>query len=263
MVFSCRFILHSSLFIFHFSFAYTPSVMELKRLAALLALLLFLPGCKDNTAQTFSPTDPAADTEPIAYMALTFDDGPNQTYTPRLLDGLKERDVHATFFLIGNLAETNDALVWRIAAEGHQIGNHSYDHAQLSKLSQWETKQDVQKCDEILRDILGQGDYWVRPPYGIMTDAECACMDTPLINWSVDTEDWKSQNVDSILDIVYRDCFDGCIILFHDSYQTSVEAALAAVDHLSAQGVKFVTVGDLFAIKGITPENGKTYRSVK
>lgn len=237
--------------------------MELKRLAALLALLLFLPGCKDNTAQTFSPTDPAADTEPIAYMALTFDDGPNQTYTPRLLDGLKERDVHATFFLIGNLAETNDALVWRIAAEGHQIGNHSYDHAQLSKLSQWETKQDVQKCDEILRDILGQGDYWVRPPYGIMTDAECACMDTPLINWSVDTEDWKSQNVDSILDIVYRDCFDGCIILFHDSYQTSVEAALAAVDHLSAQGVKFVTVGELFAIKGITPENGKTYRSVK
>lgn len=234
--------------------------MKLKRLAALLALLLFLPGCKPKTVQTAACTE---DTEPTAYMALTFDDGPSQKYTPQLLDGLKERDVHATFFLVGNLAEVNDALVWRIAAEGHQIGNHSYDHAQLSEMTEWETKQDIKKCDEILRDILGQGDYWVRPPYGMMTEGECACMDTPLIKWSVDTEDWKSKNVDSILDILYRDCFDGCIILFHDCYETSVEAVLAAIDHLSSQGVRFVTVEELFAIKGITPEKGKTYCSAK
>lgn len=244
-------------FIFPLSAAYTPSVMKLKRFAALLALLLFLPGCAPDAVPTAVCP---ANNEPTAYMALTFDDGPNETYTPRLLDGLKERDVHATFFLIGSLAETNDALVWRIAAEGHQIGNHSYDHARLDKLTDWETKQDIKTCDEILQRILGQGDYWIRPPYGCLTEGECACMDTPLINWSVDTEDWKSQNVDSILDIVYRDCFDGCIILFHDSYPTSVEAALAAVDHLTAQGVRFVTVEELFAIKGVTPENGKTYR---
>ena len=234
--------------------------MKLKRLAALLALLLFLPGCTPDAAQAAVCS---ADTEPTAYMALTFDDGPNQKYTPQLLDGLKERDVHATFFLVGNLAEMNDALVWRIAAEGHQIGNHSYDHAKLDKLTEWESRQDVKKCDEILQDILGQGSYWVRPPYGCLTDAECACMDTPLINWSVDTEDWKSQNVDSILDIAYRDCFDGCIILFHDSYKTSVEAALMLIDHLQEQGVKFVTVEELFAVKGVTPENGKSYRMVK
>ena len=236
--------------------------MHLKRLAALLALLLFLPGCTAGQTSAFAQTD-TEETDPTAYMALTFDDGPNAQYTPQLLDGLKERNVHVTFFLIGNLAETNDALVWRIAAEGHQIGNHSYDHARLDKLSEWETKQDIKKCDAILQEILGQGSYWVRPPYGCLTEGECACMETPLINWSVDTEDWKSQNVDSILDIVYRDCFDGCIILFHDGYQTSVEAALTAIDHLMAQGVQFVTVEELFSIKGIMPEGGKTYRSVK
>ena len=237
--------------------------MDLKRFAVLVALLLFLPGCKADTADRSAAAPCDELTEPTAYMALTFDDGPNQTYTPRLLDGLKERDVHATFFLVGNLAETNDALVWRMAAEGHQIGNHSYDHARLDKLTEWETRQDIKRCDEILREILGQGSYWVRPPYGCLTDGECACMDTPLINWSVDTEDWKSRNVDSILDIVYRDSFDGCIILFHDGYETSVEAALAAVDHLMEQGVRFVTVEELFAVKGVTPENGKTYRCAK
>ena len=195
-------------------------------------------------------------------VAFTFDDGPS-THTAALLDGLKERNVHVTFFLVGNLAECNDALVWRIAAEGHQIGNHSYDHARLDKMSEWETKQDIKKCDEVLRDILGQGSYWVRPPYGCLTAGECACMETPLINWSVDTEDWKSQNKDSILDIIYRDSFDGCIILMHDCYPTTVDAALAAVDHFREQGIKFVTVEELFAIKGITPEGGKTYRSVK
>ena len=235
--------------------------MDLKRLAALLALLLFLPGC--TKPKSVGAAACADGIEPTAYMALTFDDGPNQKYTPKLLDGLKERDIHATFFLVGDLAETNDALVWRIAAEGHQIGNHSYDHAKLDQMSEWETKQDIKKCSEVLCDILGQGEYWVRPPYGCLTDGECACMNTPLINWSVDTEDWKSRNVDSILDIVYRDCFDGCIILFHDCYETSVEAALAAADHLTEQGVKFVTVEELFAIKGVTPEKGVTYRCVR
>ena len=234
--------------------------MHLKRFAALLALLLVLTGCKPADVPTAVCY---ADIEPTAYIALTFDDGPNEKYTPQLLDGLKERNVHATFFLVGNLAETNDALVWRIAAEGHQIGNHSYDHARLDKLTEWETKQDIKRCNEVLQGILGQGTYWVRPPYGCLTEGECVCMDTPLINWSVDTEDWKSQNVDSILDIIYRDSFDGCIILMHDCYRTSVEAALAAVDHFQEQGVQFVTVEELFALRGITPERGKTYRSAK
>ena len=225
-----------------------------------MALLLFLTGC---TPAAVSTTACHTENKPTGYMALTFDDGPNAQYTPQLLDGLKERNVHVTFFLVGNLAECNDALVWRIAAEGHQIGNHSYDHARLDKMSEWETKQDIKKCDEVLRDILGQGSYWVRPPYGCLTAGECACMETPLINWSVDTEDWKSQDKDSILDIIYRDSFDGCIILMHDCYPTTVDAALAAIDHFREQGIKFVTVEELFAIKGITPEGGKTYRSVK
>ena len=238
------------------------TVMQLKRMLVLLLCLIICTGC--STGTDFLPAAEVVE-QPgkTAYMALTFDDGPSEKYTPQLLDGLKERDVHVTFFLVGNLAETNDALVWRIAAEGHQIGNHSYDHAKLSGMTEWEAKQDVYKCREILCQILGEGEYWVRPPYGCLSEGEKCVMEVPLINWSVDPEDWKVQDTDEILDVIYRDCFDGCIILLHDQYAPTVEAALEAIDHLSAQGVQFVTVEELFQIKGVIPEAGVVYRAVQ
>ena len=202
------------------------------------------------------------DREEIKYVALTFDDGPSPRCTPQLLDGLKERGVRATFFVVGCQVVKDPDIVIRMAAEGHQVGNHSYDHKELDKLSCGEAAEDMQRNNDLLCQLLGEGDYWVRPPYGLLSQEEMAALTVPIINWSVDTEDWKSKDAEKILDIIYRDAGDGDIILLHDRYLNSVDAALRAVDHLQQQGYRFVTVAELLALKGVEPEGGEVYRSV-
>ena len=199
----------------------------------------------------------------IKYVALTFDDGPSPRCTPQLLDGLKERGVRATFFVVGCQVVKDPDIVERMAAEGHQVGNHSYDHKELDKLSAWEAAEDMRKNEALLRELLGEGDYWVRPPYGLLSEEERQALTVPVIGWSVDTEDWKSKDAGKILDIIYRDIEDGDIILLHDRYLNSVSAALQAVDHLQQQGYRFVTVAELLALRGIQPEGGETYRQAK
>lgn len=109
----------------------------------------------------------------------------------------------------------------------------------------------------------GTGAYWLRPPYGFLSDRELCALGTPVICWSVDTEDWKSRDVDSILDIVLRRAGDGDILLLHDCYATSVTAALEIVDRLQPRGVRFVTVEELFAVKGVEPACGTLYYRVR
>ena len=196
----------------------------------------------------------------IKYVALTFDDGPSPRCTPQLLDGLKERGVRATFFVVGCQVVKDPDIVIRMAAEGHQVGNHSYDHAQLDSLTCAQALADLQKNDDLLQELLGAGEYWVRPPYGLCSDREAESLTVPLVNWSVDTEDWKSKDADRIVDIIYRQTGDGDIILLHDRYQNTVDAVLRAVPHLQEQGYVFVTVAELLTLKGITPEAGVTYR---
>ena len=116
---------------------------------------------------------------------------------------------------------------------------------------------------ESLRQVLGDGSYWLRPPYGFLSDRELCALGTPVICWSVDTEDWKSRDVDSILDIVLRRAGDGDILLLHDCYATSVTAALEIVDRLQPRGVRFVTVEELFAVKGVEPACGTLYHRVR
>lgn len=215
--------------------------------------------CGQQTQQTVA----AEETENTCYVALTFDDGPSAKYTPKLLDGLRERGVQATFFLIGSMAEENEALVHRMKEEGHQIGNHSYDHAKLTEMTCETALADITHGNEVLCQLAGEQNYWVRPPYGFIGEDTCCEVSAPLIAWSVDTLDWKTQDVGKILDIIYRDYADGAIILMHDQYAASVEAALQAIDHLQAQGVQFVTVQDLFAKKNADPVCGRLYRMVK
>ena len=201
--------------------------------------------------------------ENVKYVALTFDDGPSPRCTPRLLDGLQERGVRATFFVVGCQVVKDPDIVIRMAAEGHQIGNHSYDHQKLDKLSLQEAAEDMGKNNDLLCQLLGEGDYWIRPPYGLLSEAELKEITVPVVGWSVDTEDWKSKNTGKILDVIYREISDGDIILLHDRYLSSVEAALQAVDHLQQQGYQFVTVAELLALRGIEPEGGVTYRCAK
>ena len=220
-----------------------------------------IAGDRDSAVAADSGTA-LPDREEIKYVALTFDDGPSPRCTPQLLDGLKERGVRATFFVVGCQVVKDPDIVIRMAAEGHQVGNHSYDHKELDKLSCGEAAEDMQRNNDLLCQLLGEGDYWVRPPYGLLSQEEMAALTVPIINWSVDTEDWKSKDAEKILDIIYRDAGDGDIILLHDRYLNSVDAALRAVDHLQQQGYRFVTVAELLALKGVEPEGGEVYRSV-
>ena len=229
-----------------------------RRAGIVLALLLVLTG--RTPAEPAGPAaEPAA--EPV-YMALTFDDGPSPSNTPRLLEGLSRRGVRATFFLVGSRIEGREDLVRRIRQEGHQIGNHSFGHGDLTDLSAAQALADLDKCSRALEQVLGPGSYWLRPPYGFISQEELCALGTPAICWSVDTEDWKSRNVDSILDIVLRQAGDGDILLLHDCYPTSVTAALEIVDRLQPRGVQFVTVEELFAVKGVQPACGTLYRRV-
>ena len=232
----------------------------------LLTALLLITACAGAQlpeTHDAAAADSAATLEDIKYVALTFDDGPSPRCTPQLLDGLKERGVRATFFVVGCQVVKDPDIVIRMAAEGHQVGNHSYDHKELDKLSCGEAAEDMRRNNDLLCQLLGEGDYWVRPPYGLCTDREAAALSVPLVNWSVDTEDWKSKDADKILDIIYRQVSDGDIVLLHDRYQNTVDAVLRAVPHLQEQGYVFVTVSELLVLKGVTPEAGVTYRSAK
>ena len=136
-------------------------------------------------------------------------------------------------------------------------------HGDLTDLSAAQALADLDKCSRALERVLGPGSYWLRPPYGFISQEELRALGTPAICWSVDTEDWKSRNVDSILDIVLRQAGDGDILLLHDCYPTSVTAALEIVDRLQPRGVRFVTVEELFAVKGVQPACGTLYRRVR
>lgn len=172
-----------------------------RRAGIVLALLLVLTGC--TPAEPAGPAaEPAA--EPV-YMALTFDDGPSPSNTPRLLEGPGPagRPGHVLSGW-GSRIEGREDLVRRIRQEGHQIGNHSFGHGDLTDLSAAQALADLDKCSRALERVLGPGSYWLRPPYGFISQEELCALGTPAICWSVDTEDWKSRNVDSILDIVLR-----------------------------------------------------------
>ncbi|MGM9566073.1 polysaccharide deacetylase family protein [Evtepia sp.] len=193
------------------------------------------------------------------YVALTFDDGPWPNTTEKLLDGLAERGVKATFFLIGSQVEDQRDTVERMAAEGHQIGLHTWDHVQLEGCSQEKIHSQLDPCREALTAIVGPTDFMVRPPYGFVDDNLKKWVDAPIICWSVDTEDWKDKNPARILQVCLDEAEDGAIILMHDIYDTSVEAALQTVDALMAQGYYFVTVEELFALRREIPEHGVVY----
>ena len=178
-------------------------------------------------------------------VALTFDDGPSPKYTPLLRDGLKERNVRATFFLLGKNVKENQELVQRMQAEGHLLGNHTYNHVQLNKIPETTARQEILKTNNEIYEATGKYPEYMRPPYGAWKKNMELCVEMLPVFWDIDTLDWKSQNVDAILKAAGEEPEDGSIILMHDEYQTSVEAALLLIDRLKEKGYEFVTVDEL------------------
>ena len=224
-----------------------------------LGLVLLLPG-PEPVRTAGAPAEVTLSGPPL--VALTFDDGPRSSTTGPLLDGLALREVPATFFLVGNRIPGNEDLVRRMAAEGHQIGIHTYDHVELKGLSRQEFDLQVGKTRALITQLVGEGNYWLRPPYGLMDRQAGQWCGGPVILWSVDPEDWKDDDIDRIVAAVVEHVSDGDIILLHDLFPSSAQAALRVVDTLLARGCCFVTVEQLMAERGVTPEVGARYRKI-
>ncbi|SCG91750.1 Probable polysaccharide deacetylase pdaA precursor [uncultured Eubacterium sp.] len=178
-------------------------------------------------------------------IALTFDDGPSAVWTPALLDGLKERGVKATFFLIGENADKNPEIVKRMAEEGHLIGNHTYHHVELIKVSENEARLELADTSAVIVRITGKEPEYMRPPFGTwQRKLEQDIQMLPVL-WTIDPLDWTTENQDEIVNKVVTEAEENDIILLHDCYKSSVEAGLRIVDILQEEGFVFVTVDEL------------------
>lgn len=193
----------------------------------------------NNALLTIAQPQIASD---IKRVALTFDDGPHPIYTEPLLDGLKERGVKATFFVTGENAKLHPDIIKRMHEEGHLIGNHTYTHIELTKSNREKFKQELVKTNEVIQEITGEEVLYVRPPYGAWDKKLESELNMFPILWSIDPLDWCTSNSACITQAVLKKVGENDIILMHDYYKTSVEAALAIVDELQNQGYEFVTV---------------------
>ena len=212
-------------------------------------LCIFLLFCHFYTTTEYSLNQTAGRTSVTKVeaprVALTFDDGPNARYTPLLLEGLRKRNIHATFFLLGKNILKNKELLLRMQKDGHLIGCHTWSHVQLDKISPSSANREILKTNSLIYHITGTYPTCLRPPYGAWKkDLELPVTMLPVF-WDVDTLDWQSQNPENILDIVRKNVQDGSIILMHDSYDSSVRAALAITDELTEKGYDFVTADQL------------------
>jgi peptidoglycan/xylan/chitin deacetylase (PgdA/CDA1 family) len=179
-------------------------------------------------------------------IAITFDDGPNPVYTPMLLDGLRERNVKAAFFLLGEEIEQYPDLVKQMYEDGHEIGCHSYEHVNLNLLSEADACAQVQKVYNLIYEITGNYPSFIRPPYGEWLDclSEDFCM-IPVL-WDIDPLDWATNDASLVTDRVLEAVEEYDIILLHDASESSVQAAFQIIDELQKEGYEFVLPQELF-----------------
>lgn len=178
-------------------------------------------------------------------IALTFDDGPHPRFTEPLLDGLKERDIQATFFVTGEHAKLHPDIIERMNKEGHIIGNHTYSHMQLTQENREVFKEELMKTNQILKEITGEEVLFVRPPYGTWDKSFETELNMIPVMWNVDPLDWCSNDTPSVVMRVLKEAEENAIILMHDYYESSVTAALQIVDELQKRGYSFVTVDEI------------------
>ena len=191
------------------------------------------------------------------YIAMSFDDGPSATLTPRLLDLLKQRGIKVTFFVIGQNVEHAPEIVARAAAEGHEIGNHTWDHPALTKLSDARVQEEINKTSEAIFKATGKKPVLLRPPYGAMNPRVHRLVEQDgmkVVLWSVDPNDWKRPGSAVVECRILAGAKPGAIILSHDIHPGTIEAMPSTLDALLAKGYKFVTVSELIAMESQHPK---------
>ena len=196
------------------------------------------------------------------WVALTFDDGPSGRYTRRLLDGLWEREVKATFLLCGYRIKDYPDITQRIFDEGHEIGYHGYTHKNMKEMSRRTVASEIMDTQALLPE--GCEPVFLRPPGGCCSDAVrqvAEARQLAILSWSVDPRDWATSDTAAVERAVLKNVKDGDIVLLHDMTVSSVQAALDIVDVLKDQGYEIVTVSELVKLRGVNLKPGKTYTS--
>ena len=212
-----------------------------------------VPLTNDKTDSDIDPAKPM--------LALTFDDGPSG-HTERLLDIFEKHGGKGTFFVVGNLIDSRKNTLIRIVNDGHEVGNHSWNHRQLTNLSSDEIKDQIMMTRAKIYDVTGIDCVIVRPPYGACNDdvkSVGKTLGVSFINWSVDTLDWKTKDAKAVHDEIMKNASDGAIILCHDLHKTTVDAMETVIPELIAQGYQLVTVSQLMEHSDKTIEPGNVY----
>lgn len=221
-------------------------ILDLWMLGMLLFLCIREPRSAQENAVGVMSVDKAVGLQREGKkIALTFDDGPHPYYTEQLLDGLKERGVKVTFFVTGEHALLHPDVIRRMAEEGHLLGNHTYTHMQLRSDNREQFKEELLLTNQVIKEITGEDTLYVRPPYGVWDKKLEKELSMLPVLWTVDPLDWCSDDAGCIADKVITKAGENDIILMHDYYKSSVEAALTVVDELKEQGYLFVTVEEL------------------
>jgi peptidoglycan/xylan/chitin deacetylase (PgdA/CDA1 family) len=219
------------------------------------------------TTQTAGNNNPKSAAEPRItfnsvhvdgpYIAMTFDDGPSATLTPKLLDLLAAHHIKATFFVIGENVAQHPDIIARAAREGHEIANHSWSHPNLAKLSDESVRRQLWRTDDAIKSASGTRPTLLRPPYGSITEREKRWIHDEfgyqIVLWDVDPYDWKRPGPVVVRNRILQETRPGSIVLSHDIHPGTIEAMPSTFDALQAKGFKFVTVSELIRAAAVQP----------
>ncbi len=211
-------------------------------LAATVALAIGGHGAAEPAAAIVNENGPV--------IALTFDDGPYPKVTGHILDVLEKNGVCATFFVLGSRIEGREDVLTRMEELGCEIGNHSFSHADLTRLSNADCRRELSDTDAEIRRVTGHEASVVRPPYGYYNKAVMSAADRPLILWTVDTNDWRGKAPGEIADYVIQQAKEGSVILMHDQQTQTADAMEMIIPTLIEEGFRFVTVSELIRLTG-------------
>lgn len=211
-------------------------------LAAVAALAIGGHGTAEPAAAIVNENGPM--------IALTFDDGPYPKVTGHILDVLEKNGVCATFFVLGSRIEGHEDMLTRMDELGCEIGNHSFSHADLTRLSKADCQRELSDTDAEIRRVTGHEASVVRPPYGYYNKTVMSAAGRPLILWTVDTNDWRGKAPGEIADYVIQQAKEGSVILMHDQQTQTADAMEMIISTLIEEGFRFVTVSELIGLTG-------------
>ncbi len=193
-------------------------------------------------------------------LAMTFDDGPHPSNTPRLLKILRDRNIKATFYLVGKNAKAYPSIVRQMVAEGHEIGNHTWTHGSLTSMSDEQIRRELTMSSDAVFEAAGYRPQTIRPPYGAINQRVKELMFSefgyPTIMWSVDPQDWRKPGVAVVTSRIVTASHPGAILLAHDIHAPTIDAMPGTFDQLLAKGYRFVTVSQLMNIEKTSPPLG-------